>query len=65
MQIKERKVKGNTLITLEADEGMYITDGTSYAKTVYLGLGANPDDFRDATEEEYKRKIENTATEGE
>lgn len=54
MQVIERIVKGHTLYTLKAEEGMFITDGKSFAKTIHLGLGANVNDFRDATVEEYE-----------
>lgn len=55
MQVIERIVKGHTLYTLKAEEGMFITDGKSYAKTVHLGLGASTCAFRDATPEEYEK----------
>ena len=54
MQIIERKVNEHTLYTLKAEEGMFITDGKNYAKTVHLGLGASTCAFRDATVEEYE-----------
>ncbi len=59
MQVIERNVKGHTLYTLKAEEGMYISDGNIYAKTIHLGINSNVSDFHDVTEKEYQCKIKN------
>lgn len=38
---------------LKADEGMRLTDGEIYAKTVLLPEGRTADEFTEITEEEY------------
>lgn len=40
-------------ITLYADDGMVLTNGTDYGKIVTLAVGANATDWREITEEEY------------
>lgn len=40
-------------IILTADEGMYLTNGETYGKTVVLPEGANVDDWHEITEAEY------------
>lgn len=48
------------------DEGMYLTNGEIYGKTVVLPETARIDDWREITEEEYKSIVEEeTATEAE
>lgn len=40
-------------IILTADEGMYLTDGETYGKTVVLPESADQNEWREITEEEY------------
>lgn len=42
---------------LKADEGMRLTDGEIYAKTVLLPEGRTADEFTEITEEEYNKII--------
>ena len=46
-----------TQIILKADEGMYLTNGETFGKTVILPENANADDWREITEEEYEESI--------
>lgn len=43
-------------IILTADEGMYLTNGETYAKTVVLPESANADEWREVTEQEYNEQ---------
>lgn len=40
-------------IILTADEGMYLTNGETYGKTVVLPESANVEDWHEITEQEY------------
>ena len=40
-------------IILTADEGMYLTNGETYGKTVVLPESANADEWYEITEQEY------------
>ena len=40
-------------IILTADEGMYLTNGETYGKTVVLPESANPNEWYEITEKEY------------
>ena len=42
-------------IILTADEGMYLTDGETYGKTVVLPEGADQSVWREISEEEYTK----------
>ena len=42
-------------IILTADEGMYLTNGETYGKTVVLPESANTNDWYEITEEEYNK----------
>ena len=42
-----------TQTILKADEGMYLTNGETYGKTVILPESANQGDWYEITEEEY------------
>ena len=52
-----------TQIILTADEGMYLTDGKTYAKTVVLPEGADTTVWQEITEEEYNAFVENIKVE--
>jgi len=43
---------------LTADEGMYLTDGETFGKTVILPENANVDDWKEVTEVEYNAFVE-------
>ena len=43
---------------LTANEGMVLTDGHVYGKTIFLAEGAAADDWREITEEEYRATME-------
>ena len=45
-------------IILTANEGMVLTDGHVYGKTIFLAEGASADDWREITEEEYRATLE-------
>lgn len=45
-------------IKLTANEGMWLTDGEICAKSVYLGENDEPGNWREITDEEYKKIIE-------
>ena len=42
-------------IILTADDGMYLTNGETYGKTVVLPETANTNDWYEITEEEYNK----------
>lgn len=41
-------------ITIRADEGMWLTDGENYGKTISLADGVTVDDYYEITNEEYE-----------
>ena len=41
-------------IVLTAEDGMVLTDGTTYGKVIYLAEGADASAFREITEDEHK-----------
>lgn len=43
---------------LKADEGMYLTNGETYGKTVILPEGASIDEWHEISEQEYNEIIE-------
>lgn len=47
-----------TMIKLEASDGMILTNGESYGKTVYLGKGDSPENWHEITETEYETIME-------
>lgn len=46
------------MIKLQAHEGYLLTDGETYAETVYLGKNADPESWKEVTQEEYERANE-------
>lgn len=57
MEIKDNKIK--------ASEGMMLTNGNAYGKTVALGVGDSPANWHEITEEEYNAILEMKETQGE
>lgn len=45
-------------ITLNANEGMILTDGSTYGRTIYLAEGVSAENYYEITEEEYKKILE-------
>ena len=50
-------------ITLYADKGKVLTNGTDYGKIIYLASGVSADDYYEITEEEYNKIIEEESQE--
>lgn len=50
-------MKISTRTVLHADEGMVLTDGTVYGRTVMLGDGRTAEEFHEITEAEYEAAI--------
>ena len=54
-------------IKMVATEGMVLTNGEIYGKTVFLGNGDSPDNWREITDEEFEKRqtddTEDVATE--
>ncbi len=50
-----------TMTMLEAAEGMMLTDGESYGKTVYLGANDSAENWREVTEAEYEALTQEAA----
>lgn len=50
----ERKV-------IKASDGMVLTNGSIYGKTIYLADGMNESDFHEIPKEEYDRILESEA----
>ena len=48
-------------ITIRADEGMWLTDGEHYGKTMSLADGVGVDNFYEITNEEYEAIMAKTA----
>ena len=44
-------------IILKADEGMYLTNGETYGKTVVLPESANVNEWYEITEAEYEKAV--------
>ena len=44
-------------ITIRADEGMWLTDGENYGKTISLAEGISVDNYYEITNEEYEMVI--------
>jgi hypothetical protein len=45
-------------ITLNANEGMIFTDGSTYGRTIYLAQGVSAESYYEITEEEYQKIVE-------
>lgn len=43
---------------LYAEEGMVLTDGTTYGTVIYLAEGADAGSFREITTEEYEKILQ-------
>ena len=50
-----------TQIILTADEGMYLTNGETYGKTVLLPVSADASVWSEVTEEQYKEILQQEA----
>ena len=50
-------------ITIRAEEGMWLTDGENYGKTIDLGEGKSAEDFYQITDEEYNSRMEENTEE--
>lgn len=46
-------------IILTADDGMYLTNGETYGKTVVLPEGTNVNDWYEITSEEFQMVVDN------
>lgn len=44
-------------ITIRAEEGMWLTDGENYGKTIDLGEGVSVDNYTEITEAEYEERM--------
>ncbi len=50
-------MKISTRIVLQAENGMVLTDGESYGRTIMLEENRKPDEFHEITEDEYNSII--------
>ena len=51
-------MKIETRTVLKADEGMILTDGEIYGRTILLGENRKAEEFHEITEEEYDAKTQ-------
>ena len=56
-------MKVSTRTVLDADEGMVLTDGEVYGRTIMLGEGRSAEEFREITEAEYEEILAKQAEE--
>lgn len=42
---------------INADEGMWLTDGENYGKTIILGEDVSPDKYTEITDKEYQAEM--------
>ena len=49
------------LKTISASEGMVLTNGEAYGKSITLGSNDNQDNWYEITEEEYRKIVEEQA----
>ena len=42
---------------LTASDGMWLTNGEAYGKTIYLGVNDKPENWYEITEEEYEKTM--------
>ena len=52
-------MKKFNLIHLQAEDGMYLTDGTRFVKFIQIGEGQSEDDWTEVTEAEFNRATAN------
>lgn len=55
MDIDAMKTTKITMTKLTAADGMILTNGESYGKTIYLGMNDSKDNWREITEAEYEK----------
>lgn len=51
------KTENVVLTKIEADEGMYLTNGETYGKIIYLGKNDATENWHEITETEYEQII--------
>ena len=52
-------MKKFNLIHLQAEDGMYLTDGTRFVKSINIGEGQSEEDWTEVTEAYFKRAVAN------
>ena len=50
-------------IIIRASQGLWLTDGKNYGKTISLANGASVDDYHEITDAEYEQILEKEAEE--
>ena len=59
------EIKVIELTTITASEGMYLTNGNVYCKTVHLGVNDSPENWHEITEAEYNEILKQQEQEAE